>query len=97
LSEVIWERRECVSAEVEDSLVLLDLESLVYHSLNKTAAAVWECLAEPRAASSIVSRLCERFQVTPDHCRTSVDRLMQEFSTRKLVKPHESESAQPST
>jgi hypothetical protein len=86
LIEAVWERRDCVSAELDDTLVLLDLESLAYHSLNKTAAAAWEILAEPATESSIVQALCSRFDVTPDRCRVSLVNLLQILADKGLVK-----------
>lgn len=76
MSATTWERRDCVSAEVEDSLVLLDLESLKYHSLNTTAAAIWEMLAQPRSEEAMVESLCERYKVPPEQCRISLKSLL---------------------
>ena len=85
MSTATWERRDCVSAEVEDSLVLLDLDSLKYHSLNTTAAAVWEILSEPRSEDSIVELLCQRYNVSPEQCRISLDRLLATLSASGLI------------
>lgn len=87
MNEVVWERRDCVSAEVEDSVVLLDLDTLVYHSLNRTAAAVWDLLAEPATVSTIVGGMCSRFQIDAEHCRSSVERLLGELQRNKLIQP----------
>jgi len=87
VSEAKWERRECVSAEVEESLVLLDLDTLLYHSLNQTASAIWDLLSEPRSASEIVDGLCARYNVTQDQCRASVDRTLERFQETGLASP----------
>jgi hypothetical protein len=87
VSEAKWERRDCVSAEVEQSLVLLDLDTLLYHSLNQTASAIWEMLAEPRSATEIADGLCVRYRVSPDVCRASVDRTLQRFQEAGLAAP----------
>ena len=87
MSETIWQRRDCVSAEVEDALVLLDLETLVYHSLNSTASAVWELLETPRGKVTLVETLCERYRVEPAQCEASVSRLLDELQASHLVKP----------
>ena len=86
MSKVMWERRECVSAEVEDSLVLLDLDTLLYHSLNSTAAYIWESLSEPHDEEFLVQRLCSRFEVAPETCRVSVERMLSELASQNLVK-----------
>ena len=89
MTEVVWERRDCVSAQVEDALVLLDLETLVYHSLNGTASAVWELLSEPRDEAYLVQALCQRYNVEPERCRESVSRLMQKLAEGTLVQARE--------
>ena len=85
MSKAIWERRDCVSAEVDGSLVLLDLESLKYHSLNATAAAIWEILSEPRTEDRIVEILCERYNVSPEQCRISLDKLLETLAASELI------------
>ena len=95
MTETVWERRDCVSAQVEDTIVLLDLETLVYHSLNTTAAAVWDLLAEPKSTAALTDELCSRYKVTPEHCRSSVETLMETLSKNRLVqsKPTETQPA----
>lgn len=88
MNDTTWERRECVSAEVEQSLVLLDLDTLQYHSLNPTAGAIWELLAEPKSAAEIADALCGRYEVSPERCRESVDRMLQRFQEAGLISPH---------
>ena len=74
-----------MSAELEGALVLLDLETLKYHSLNATASAVWEILAEPHTTQDIVQSLCSRYEVSPEHCRASVEDLLANLAKRQLV------------
>lgn len=81
----LWERRNCVSAEVEGSLVLLDLDSLIYHALNSTASAIWQALETPSSANSIADYLQERFDVDPAQCRASVDRMLAQLETQHLI------------
>lgn len=82
---MVWERRACVSAQVEDATVLLDMESLKYHSLNVTASAVWEMLEQPAEQAKIVQELCRRFEVEPEACSRSVERLLLELEQTSLV------------
>ena len=87
MTEQLWERRDCVSAQVDDALVLLDLETLEYHSLNATASAVWALLEQPRDEASLVAALCKQYDVSPEHCRESVHVLLQVLEAKKLVRP----------
>lgn len=84
-ANTLWSRHDCVSADVEGSLVLLDLEKLVYHSLNATASAVWQALETPSTVSSVTARLTSRFQIDSEHCHQSVTRLLHELEALNLV------------
>ncbi|HEU4390643.1 MAG TPA: PqqD family protein [Blastocatellia bacterium] len=61
--------------------VLLNLDTLVYYSLNRTAAAVWQRIQEgkPVAFEDLVRRLVESYEVTETDARRHlgefVDRL----------------------
>ena len=87
MHETIWQRRDCVSAQVEDSLVLLDLDTLVYHSLNSTAAAVWSLLETAQDEHALTNALCTQYEVEPDHCLQSVHHLIAQLAEKKLVAP----------
>ncbi len=86
-TETVWQRRDCVSAEVDGALVLLDLDTLAYHSLNRTASAIWTALEQPSTISAVAGRLEQQFEIDPEHCRESVGRLIAELQAKKLVSP----------
>ena len=83
--ETRWARANCVDTEVDGSLVLLNLDSLAYHSLNGTAAATWRLLETPKTESELTQALCASYAVEPVRCAASVQRLMQSWSEQKLV------------
>ena len=85
MNQTVWKRKDCVSAEVEGALVLLDLETLHYHSLNPTATTVWQLLEQPATQPALVEALCERYDVTREHCAASVSRLIESLRASDLV------------
>ena len=89
MEERLWARKEFVSAEIDGSLVLLDLDTLVYHSLNATAAKVWTLLEEPRGKAALVDELCRTYRVGPEQCAASVGRLIDELAASNLIAPVE--------
>ncbi len=52
--------------KLDDEIVLLDLDSGEYFSLNDTGARVWELVGEGLAAEEIADRLAREFAVTPE-------------------------------
>lgn len=81
-----WQRKdEWVGSEIDDNFVMVHIESGKYIALNATACAVWDALEEERDADEITTFLCERFDVAPDQCRASVDKLLGEMQDMQLV------------
>lgn len=87
MSDVVWARgAECVGAQVDDALVLLDLDGGTYFALNGPAADVWEALAAPSTESGLVESLVKKYKVTPEDCAKSVNRLLNDLSSKGLAK-----------
>jgi hypothetical protein len=81
-----WQRTgDWIGAEVEDNFVIVHIESGRYVGLNRTANAIWQALEEPLTSEQLAKRLCESFDVTEEHCLTSVERTLKELSDRQLV------------
>jgi hypothetical protein len=86
VSEVVWRRgANWVGSEVEDSFVMMNIDSAAYVALNRTAHAVWEALESPATESEITAKLIERFDVSPQECRAAVLRLLQKMLDLKLA------------
>jgi hypothetical protein len=87
MSETNWKRAvHCVSSQIEDALVLLNVDGGMYFSLNKSAADIWKALAKPSTESSLVDSLVGKYKVTREDCAKSVRRLLEDLSSKGLVK-----------
>lgn len=86
MSETIWNRDEnWVGSEIEDSFVMVNVDTGSYVALNCTAHAVWRALEAPASQSEIVVKLVERFDVSPADCEAAVLRLLQKMQTLSLA------------
>ena len=65
--------------------VLVDLNAKRYYTLNETASFIWSRLEQKRTPAEIVTELTEAYDVTPEHAAASVEKLLGELATRKLV------------
>lgn len=82
-----WQRSaECVSHPVEDTLVILDIQSGEYVALNETAAAVWECLEQPADLDAIVNSLVTGYEVEPAVCQQAVQGVLATLSDKGLIR-----------
>jgi Coenzyme PQQ synthesis protein D (PqqD) len=85
---MLWQRSDdWIGSEIDDSFVMVNIESGNYVSLNVTANSVWQELETPRSVDDIVGSLTGRFEIEPDDCRQSVERLINRMAEMALVKP----------
>ena len=65
--------------------VLVDLSTKRYYQLNETATLVWRALEQGKARTAIIDEMTNTYDVTQNHAEESLDRLITEFQSRKLV------------
>jgi hypothetical protein len=84
---VKWQRSdEWVGSEIDDSFVMVNIDSGNYVALNVTANAVWQALETPSSEDELVSNLTEQFSIDADQCRQSVTTLLGKMSEMALVR-----------
>lgn len=86
MPERIWRRAvHCVSTQIEDALILLDVDGGKYFAMNRTAADAWKAL--PSTESSLIDTFIGKYKVTREDCAKSVRRLLEGLSSQGLAKP----------
>jgi hypothetical protein len=86
MTETLWQRTaEWVGTEVEDSFVMINLETGTYLTLNATANAVWDALETPQTQNAVEAALIDRFDVMPADCATAVTGLLVKMRDMKLA------------
>ena len=70
----------------EGEVVLLNLESKIYYSLNPTGERIWRGLKEGLSLREISRRLQDEFEVNQQEAETSVVDLVNELCEQKLVR-----------
>jgi NADH:ubiquinone oxidoreductase subunit B-like Fe-S oxidoreductase len=88
MSDGVWQRNETwVGSEIEDSFVMVNIETGKYVALNATASLVWEALAVSCAPSEIEAKLRSRYDIAEDACHASVAQLLEQMRTLQLAAP----------
>lgn len=75
-----------VSTSLGDETVILGMHDGVYYGLDAVGARVWALLGTPRRVSDIVETLTREFDVAPERCARDVLDLLEELSTRGLIR-----------
>jgi hypothetical protein len=82
----IWQRDDnWVGSLIEDSLVMVNIDTGKYVTLNSSANAVWQALEQPRSQADIVSSLVDNFDVDEATCSQSVTRVLEQMRELHLA------------
>lgn len=65
--------------------ILVDLNTRKYFQLNETAMVVWKGLEQGKTTGEIVAEITESYQVAPENATLSVERIVDNFQTYKLL------------
>lgn len=86
MTDRVWRRSDdWVGSPVEDSYVMVNIDSGTYVALNPTARAIWEALETPRTQQEVEASLLSAFDVAPETCAQSVIRTLQEMQAQQLA------------
>ncbi|WP_447727334.1 PqqD family protein [Sphingomonas koreensis] len=86
MTDRVWRRSDdWVGSPVEDSYVMVNIDSGTYVALNPTARAIWEALETPRTQEEVEASLLRAFDVAPETCTRSVTRTLQEMQVQQLA------------
>lgn len=76
--DVVWR-------EVGDELVVLELSTSTYLTLNGTARHLWEGLAIGASVSELVDVLCSRYSISTEQANSDVKSFMTALAERELI------------
>ena len=65
--------------------ILVDLNTKKYYQLNETAMVVWKGLEKGKSMGEIVADITSTYEVRNDQATSSVQRIVDNFQTYKLV------------
>jgi hypothetical protein len=65
--------------------ILVDLNTKKYYQLNETAMIVWKGLEKGQTMGEIAADITSSYEVALDKARVSVERIVDNFQTYKLL------------
>jgi hypothetical protein len=74
---------------VENELVLLDLRTQTYLSLNRTGAELWSLMVEGAHREKLVMTLRDRYRLDATSAERDVDALVAQLRNADLLQPEE--------
>jgi hypothetical protein len=76
---------DVMTAEVDNEMVMMRLESNGYFGLDEIGRRVWELLAEPRSVAELCDLLCEEYDVSPAECERDTLLFLGELDSHGLL------------
>ena len=83
--QIVARSEDLEAREVEDELVLLDLRTQTYLSLNPTGAQLWPLMVEGTDRAALVAALCERHDIAVAVAERDVDALVAQLREANLL------------
>ena len=74
-----------IVSELDDDLVMMNIESGSYLSLNKTGRIIWEQLEQPVLVGNIIQYLMNRFSVDEKICTTETLDFLNKIERQKAL------------
>ena len=76
-----------LAKRADDQVVLVHLETNRIFELNRTAASLWDALAEPSTPAELEERLALEFDVDRAELAREIDELLGQLMSEQLVRP----------
>jgi Coenzyme PQQ synthesis protein D (PqqD) len=77
--------RFVIATDIENSVVVLNLNTKRYYILNSTAGEIWRAIAVGKSESEIVAFLFCEYDATREHITGSVARVFDTLENAKLI------------
>lgn len=71
--------------DVNDEVVVLDLKSGEYYTMNQTGQCIWRALMEGKTVDQVKDLVLERFQVEKDKALTDVEEFISGMMDKGLL------------
>lgn len=85
---------DVVGAELEGSIVLLQVKTGTYLELNGTGTHAWQSLEEPQRFSSLIESCLKDFEIDEATCRREMTSFLQYLATNQFIQIEQSAERQ---
>jgi hypothetical protein len=86
LDTMVVQADDVISAEVEDEVVMLRMESDAYYHTDDIGAAIWLGIAEPTRVRDLCLHLMTRYEVDAETCHADVLAFLREAHSEGTVR-----------
>ena len=85
LNQILKRGEEYVHSAIDGEMVMMNINTGMYTSLNETAVAIWEILENPMTVAEILVKLQESYDVSEEQCKIDVLPFFDQLVERKIT------------
>lgn len=74
-----------LSNEIDGEIVMMNIETGAYVSLNPTGKSIWDQLIEPKSIDLIIDALTKEYDVSKEICESDVKPFIQKLLDQKII------------
>ena len=86
LSDRLVASATVLSTQMDEELVLMDVQTGNYFSLEEVSLEIWRALAEPMTVSDLCDRLIARYDAPEPRIRASVLKFLEKCKEHDLIR-----------
>jgi outer membrane protein assembly factor BamB len=84
---------ECLAAELEGEIVMMNVENGAYYQLDATGTEIWSRLEQPVEIGQLCAELAQLYDGPPEDIQRDVLAFLSGLAERKLVVPADAPAA----
>lgn len=78
--------RNVVYREVDDRIVLINLDSGYYYSLNEVGRLIFRCIVDKKDIDNIIDKILNEYEITREKARNDIDSFLSELTKENILK-----------
>jgi len=76
---------EYLHHEVDNEMVMMNVNSGLYVSLNETGKSIWLILKEPKSVDEVIENLASEYNVTAEQCEKDTLPFIEKLLDKKIL------------
>lgn len=88
LTSIVIRKQQVVTSQLGDELMMLDIDTGMYHGLDPIGLYIWGLLEEPVCVSDLCARLLDRYEVDQETCQQHLLDFLNQLYQQQLLSLH---------
>lgn len=85
VNRIVKKSDDFIANEVDGEIVMMNIETGTYISLNHTGKSIWNILETPCSIDSIISQLVDIYGITKEQCEADVFPFLEQLFEQKIL------------